>query len=199
MKKLHTLMIILGALAGTATATEPAATTAATTPQWQKLVTIDVINNSATEDEFDIDTTGIRIAGSLYSISGEKHHHQFTLAIAPAWGSEEEPEFDYEQDVTITPITLGYSLNYDIDDKIVVYAGAKLGYIKATIEDNYGWEDDATGLTYGFGFGIKYMCTDKIFVQAGYEYNCATLEFNDIEEEVDYGSHTISAGVGFKF
>ncbi len=182
MKKTLITSALLLSCAGAATAET----------EWQKHLTVDAIHNIATEDILDIDTTGVRITGSLYTESGTNHHHELTLSLAPAVGSEDDV------DMTIVPLTMGYNFNYDITERFTAYVGARLGVAAMELEVD-GYSDDASDIVFGLGFGARYACTENVFIQVGYEYSNVTFEVEGVEDGWDYGAHTISVGVGFKF
>ncbi len=172
--------------------------TAAAETTWQKSITLEGIHNMATEDEYvvaDTNTSGLRISGSLYSQNGEKYHHQFTLALSGAAGSND----DINADITVSSITIGYFYNYDLSDKLTVFAGGRVGRAVFDVEYDDGFSDDASGFTYAVGIGAKYQINEKFYVQASLEYGMSTFGVEGADEDLEYGANTISVGVGYQF
>ncbi len=197
-------MIMLGALAGTASAAPyvlPSPQTGDLTPyDWQPVYSIEGIYSIA--ENGDPDTYGVRGSFNLYSSAEGTFRHQFNLNIAPAWGSESYTlaGVDIDTDLFIMPITAGYNLNIEVLEDTFLYVGAKAGYAWATVDVSTpvgSADDSAGGFTFSVGAGIKIQCNEHLYVHAGYEFGRSYLDIG--EDEATYGAHTISVGIGCAF
>ena len=91
-------------------------------------------------------------------------------------------------------------------DRLLVYGTGGIAFADFDTElDDGGDEDDdgATEVGWTAGAGVDYAFTDNIFVRGEYRY-ADFADFNDDEDDArgdvqDLESHTIRAGVGFKF
>ncbi len=199
-------MIMLGALAGTASAAPyvlPSPQTGALTPyDWQPVYSIEGIY-SIGEDGDTPDTCGIRGSFNLYSDASSTFRHQFSVNIAPAWGSDSytTPYEKVDTDLFIVPLTLGYNLNIEVLDNTFLYLGGKAGYAWCDYEEscaNHGsYSEDAGGFTFSVGAGIKFQCSSSTYVNIGYEFGRSYFDF-DYDDSI-YGAHTISIGIGCQF
>ncbi len=198
-------MMMLGALAGTASAAPyvlPSPQTGALTPyDWQPVYSIEGIYSIAQDSDMP-DSYGLRGSFSLYSNAESTFRHQFSLNVAPAWGSDDVTlaGYEYDTDLFIMPVTLGYNLNIEVLDDTFLYLGGKAGYAWSNVEVStpYGSADEsAGGFTFSVGAGIKFQCSDSTYVHAGYEFGRSYLDF-DYGEAI-YGAHTISVGIGCQF
>jgi opacity protein-like surface antigen len=192
MKKILSVVTLLAALSGAASAYQ----TGALTPyDMQPVYSVEGLYGIAQHDAPD--TYGGRLSFSMYSDAASDVRHQFSLSVAGMWGSETYEVYGYEidSDVQIIPVTVGYTANIELTDELLFTVGAKAGYAFATVD--FGpYSCDADGFTYSIGAGLKYMCSDAVYVQVGYEYS-ETLMGGDMD--YDYGQHIISVGVGCQF
>lgn len=201
MKKLLSIAALLGALSGAASAAPyvlPSPQPGALTPyDIQPVYSIEGLYGIA-QDSDAPDTWGVRGNLSLYNDASSSIRHQFTLGIAGEWGSEtyREAGNSYDVDLFLMPVTLGYDVNIQVVDKLFVYAGAKAGYAWADIDvDSKG--TSGGGFTWSVEAGLKVQCSDAIYVKAGYEFTRNYLDMG--ADDVIYGQHIISVGVGCQF
>lgn len=189
MKKLLSIAMLLGALTGAASAAPyvlPSPQPGALTPyDIQPVYSVEGLYGIAQDSDMP-DTWGVRGSLSLYNNAVSDIRHQFTLSVAGEWGSEDGV------DMQLIPATLGYDINIALADKLFLYAGAKAGYVWAEYD-----EYSSSGFTWSIGAGLKVQCSDAIYVKAGYEFTRNYLDSSS--EDMVYGQHVISVGVGCQF
>ncbi len=206
MKQFLSAITLLGALAGAASAAPyvlPSPQPGALTPyDWQPVYAIEGLYSIAQDRDMP-DTKGLRASLNLYNSGEDTFRHQFSLNVAPAWGSDDYTlPFGAKEDVDlfIMPVTLGYTLNIELTDSVMLYLGGKAGYAwshsKVSVDD-VSDSESAGGFTYSVGAGLKVQCSDSVYVQAGYEFGRSYLDYN--ADDVIYGAHTISLGIGAQF
>lgn len=200
MKKLLSIAALLGALSGAASAAPyvlPSPQPGALTPyDIQPVYSIEGLYGIA-QDSDDPDIWGVRANLSLYNDATSNIRHQFTLSVAGEWGSETYhiDGYSYDTDLFLLPVTLGYDANIHLVDKLFLYAGAKAGYAFADVDIDSD-SDSGGGFTWSVEAGLKVQCSDSIYVKAGYEF---TRNYLDVCDDVIYGQHIISVGVGCQF
>ncbi len=227
MKTLFSSLTLLGALAGAAAA----APYVLPSPQPGALTPYDVQPVYGIEGFYSIEegkglpnTYGVRGSFNLYDSGIGTFRHQFDINVAGAWGSDgvHLPEIlpntaarltDYRADLDLflLPITMGYNLNIELFDSVMLYMGGKAGYawshgkITASGKTNSGLNFSESrsmskgGFTYSVGGGIKVQCSDSVYVHAGYEFGRSYLDYNLEGKDLIYGAHTIYAGFGCQF
>lgn len=223
MKKVLSLVALLGALAGTASAAPyymPTPAGGALTPyDWQPVYSIDGVYSISDRDSAP-DTCGARLGFSLYSSGIGSVRHQFTILAGYEEGTEHS-SFDigeeiakYDVDLYRIPLTLGYDINLGLTDNVFIDLGVKAGYAWGTVESKvkeagaytgYSTREHLGGFTFGLGAGVKVQCSDAIYVKLGYEFNRTYFgkvgggDFEGISRSMNYGSHSIVLSVGCLF
>ncbi len=227
MNRLPSLLPLLGALAGTASAAPyvlPSPQPGALTPyDWQPVYAIEGLYSFA-QDSNKPDTYGVRGSFNLYNRGTGTFRHQFNINLAAAWGNDGTHLSGFlprraatlsrhhtDLDLFLMPVTLGYNLNIELWEDIMLYLGGKAGYawshgkLKTTGQT---WEGEAFshshsrsrgGFTFSAGAGIKVQCSEAIYVHAGYEFGRSYLNYNLEGKDIIYGTHTIFLGVGCLF
>ena len=209
MKKCLSIITLLGALAGTASAAPyvlPSPQPGALTPyDMQPVYAIEGLY--AIGDDSSVDTWGVRGSFNLYSNADSTVRHQFSINV----GYEAGEETDKEDDISIKveeskiPVTAGYDMNIALTDSFMLYIGGKAGYafgdIDVTVEDET-WGDSVGGFTFSVGGGMKIQCSDSVYVKAGYEF--ARTYYGDCgpkgaTSNVITSQHVISLGIGCQF
>ena len=210
MKKCLSIITLLGALAGTASAAPyvlPSPQPGALTPyDMQPVYAIEGLY-AIGDDGDDPDTWGVRGSFNLYSSADSTVRHQFNINVGYETGDESERVHDIytEVDMYKIPVTLGYDLNLALTDSFMIYLGGKAGYafgdIDLTVEDQT-WGDNAGGFTFSVGGGLKIQCSDSVYVKAGYEFTrtyFGDCNFGGATQNVITGQHVISVGLGCQF
>lgn len=206
MKKLLSVVTLLGALAGAASAAPyvlPAPAGGALTPyDWQPVYSVEGLYSFASDSDYP-DMPGIRGSLSLYSNAESSIRHQFSINAAYQAGNKNRKDYGDKIEAEMIPVTLGYNINLGITDSIFLSIGAKAGYAWVTVDEktpDCKWSDNGGGFTYSVGAGIMVQCSDAIYVRAGYEFG---RTFTDIKTETGadaiYGAHTVTFGVGCTF
>lgn len=224
MKKILSLVTLLGALAGTASAAPyylPSPAGGALTPyDWQPVYSADFIYGFSTGDVAP-DTYGARLNLSLYNTAAGSARHQFTISAGYDQGSHNvdvlfrdvNARVDIEMDRI--PLTLGYDINLGITESVFIDLGAKAGYAWGNIDSkvkesgsmsNRSVSDTLGGFTFSLGAGIKVQCSDSIYVKLGYEFSRTFFgkidneNFNHgMQRSLNYGQHSILFGIGATF
>lgn len=198
MKKVLSLVTLLGVLSGAATAAPyvlPSNQPGALTPyDIQPVYSVEGLYAIA-DDSDDPDTAGVRLSFSLYSDAASDVRHQLKLSVAPMWGSEEY-EDGCDMDLFMAPVTVGYEANIELTDSTLLYLGAKAGYAWAEFEDG-DYSANTGGFTFSVGGGLKFMCSDSVYLNVGYEFGRTYFDKGDIDYIM--GQHIISVGVGCQF
>ena len=202
MKKLLSLVALMGMMVGTASAapyylSQPAS--GAITPyDWQPVYSLEGIYNFSDKDEMP-DTVGARLNFSLYNDAVSSVRHQFTVSLG--FDSGEDKENGIETTVSRMPLTLGYDANIGLTEHVFLDLGAKAGYawgkgeVTGVVPD---YEESMGGFTFGLGAGIKVKCSDSIYVKVGYEFN--RTFFRDFgTSHFNFGQHGIVIGAGVLF
>lgn len=202
MKKLLSTMTLLGALSGVASAapyyTAVPAGGALTPYDAQPVYSIDALYSIGAGDS-DLDMWGVRGSFNLYNSGEATFRHQANINVAAQWGDLDDTNcYDHPScntDVFMLPITVGYDLNIEMTDKVLLYVGAKAGYSWAHVDSSHGDADEG-GFTWSVGAGLKIQCSDNVYVRAGYEFGRSYYggAIDDI-----YGAHTITLGIGATF
>ena len=190
MKKILSVVTLLAALSGAASAYQAGALTPY---DMQPVYSVEGLYGITKGNETP-DTYGGRLNFSMYSDAASDIRHQFSLSVAGLWGSDTD-EYGWDTDVQMIPVTVGYTANIEITDELLFTVGAKAGYAFTSVD--YGpFSADADGFTYSVGAGFKYMCSDAVYLQVGYEYSDTKLG-GDVDD--NYSQHIISVGVGCQF
>lgn len=221
MKKVLSLVITLGALAGTASAApyymSSPAPSALTPYDWQPVYSLEGVYNFVNKDILP-DTYGIRANFSLYSSGESSVRHQFGITLGyeqgahttdfscyPALGVSDT--FKVRREMYRIPLMLGYDVNLGITDHVFIDIGAKGGYAWGSVEDSvkeigslYGYNSkaDVNGLTYALGVGVKVQFSEAIYTKIGYEFS-RTFFDNADQGHLNYGQHSIVISAGCQF
>lgn len=198
MKKVLSLVTMLAALAGSASAApyvlpspQPGALTAY---DIQPVYAVDALY--AMSDDAP-DSWGVRGSLSLYSDAESSFRHQFSLNVAYLTG--DETSHGVKADMDLIPVTLGYDMNIEITDNVMFTMGGKAGYAfgEGELKDADGKiKADLDGFTFSVGAGIKVQCSESVYLRAGYEYAKTSPNESDVD---DIKQHIISVGVGCQF
>ncbi len=202
MKKVFSLIMLLGMVVGTASAAPYYQSTptygAVVSYDWQPVYSIEGVYSFADKDGIP-DTAGARLNFSLYSNAAEKLRHQFGITLGYESGKEKED--GVRTTLTRVPLTLGYDLNVRLADSVMLDLGAKAGYAFGKVEERvHIWQNEETtgGFTFGLGAGIKVQCSESIYVKVGYEFG--RTYFQDYgESHLNFGQHSIILGAGAVF
>lgn len=224
MKKVLSLVTLLGALAGTASAAPyymPTPAGGAITPyDWQPVYSLEALYNVSDRDAAP-DTYGARASLSLYNTGSGSVRHQFSINAGYEMGDHDvniafmDAPTRVGIDLTRIPLTLGYDLNLGITESVFIDLGAKAGYawgeVESKVKDAGSFEgasakDDLGGFTFSLGAGIKVQCSESIYVKVGYEFSrtfygkISSPVLNSGESKsLNYGHHSIVVGVGCLF
>lgn len=203
MKKVLSVLTVLAALAGSASAAgyvlPPNQPGALTPADWQPTYNIEGLYAMGEHDTPDM--WGIRGSLSLYDSGEGAVRHQFSINVAGEIGSDSyrvEGE-KIDQDAWMIPVTAGYDMNIALSDSVFLDLGAKGGWATGKYEEKWeGIKDSETfnGFTMGVGAGLKIICGDSIYVKAGYEFN-RTFISDDLD--VNINQHVIVLGIGSQF
>lgn len=224
MKKVLSLVVLLGALAGTASAAPyylPSSAGGALTPyDWQPVYSLEGLYNFSDRDAAP-DTYGARLSFNLYNTAASSVRHQFSINAGYEIGDHDvtipfhEVDTKVGIDLTRIPLTLGYDINLGLTDSVFIDLGAKAGYAWGTVESTV--KEDSTiggtsakdtlgGFTFSLGAGIKVQCSESVYVKVGYEFSrtfygkISHPALNDGEgKSLNYGHHSIVVGVGCLF
>ena len=205
MKKCLSIITLLGALAGTASAAPyvlPSPQPGALTPyDMQPVYAIEGLY--AIGDDDTPDTWGVRGSFNLYSSADSTVRHQFNINVGYETGDESEySDGIYSKvDMYKIPITAGYDLNIGLTDDIFLTIGGKAGYTMGEIETDWG-SDDIDGFTFRVGGGLKIQCSDAVYLKAGYEFTRTYFgdsKFGGSTQNIILGQHVISVGLGCQF
>lgn len=208
MKKILSLVTLLGMMVGTASAAPyymPQPAGGSLTPyDWQPVYSIEGVYSFVDGDSLP-DTYGARLNFSLYNNAVSSVRHQFSINAGYESGSDTftEEGFRFKTELSRIPITLGYDANIVLTDHVMLDLGAKAGYAFGEIEgktDLGSISDTIGGFTFSLGAGIKIQCSESIYVKAGYEFS-RTFYGRAIDDEfnANYGQHSIVIGVGALF
>lgn len=202
MKKVLSLVALLGALGGAASAAPYYLPSPAggelTAYDWQPVYSIEGLYNFATEKN-DANTYGARLVFSLYSNAMSTVRHEFSLSAGYEGGTEKNREVHVE--ATRMPLMLGYDANVGLTDHVFLDFGVKAGYAwrEADIKDKTLCTSDdffTGGFTFALDAGIKVQCSEAIYVKVGYEFS---RSFYNREEHVALGQHSIVVGFGARW
>lgn len=210
MKKVLSLVAILAALAGTASAAPyylPQPAGGALTPyDIQPVYSIEGIYNFVQDGP---DTYGARLNFSLYSSNEGTVRHQVTLSAGYETGRETRTEdiFSYKVDLERMPITLGYDVNIALTDNILIDLGVKMGYAEGVAEVTYNSPEEYAGMsdtehmggfTYGLTAGIKVELSESVHLKLAYEFG-RTFFRHYGDRSINLNQHGIVFGVGCLF
>ncbi len=228
MNRFLSALPLLGALAGTASAAPyvlPTPQYGALTPyDWQPVYTIEGLY-SFSQHRHMPDSGGVRGSFNLYNTGTGTFRHQFNINVAAAWGNEHVnlTHFIPDADEWLTeahtklslfqlPVTLGYNLNIELRDNILLYFGGKAGAawghakLKATgttdegLDYDYSRSKSTGGFTFSIGAGLKIQCSEHLYAHAGYEFGRSYLHFNrEGRDNLIYGTHSIYLGLSSCF
>lgn len=224
MKKVLSLVALLAALAGSASAAPyylPSPAGGALTPyDWQPVYSVEGVYNFADRDAAP-DTYGARLNFSLYNNAISSVRHQFGITLGFETGDHDvnlaynDIETKLDVEVNRIPLTLGYDINLGITDTVFIDLGAKAGYAWGSIESKVKeqsayaqdtYKDTLGGFTFSLGAGIKVQASDSVYVKLGYEFSrtfygkVSSASLNGGEgKSLNYGQHSIVFGVGCRF
>lgn len=147
------------------------------------------------------DTAGFRLGQSLYSPADSSIRHEFSLQIAPQWGSGHRTRHEHRshQDIFLAPLTGGYTLNLGITEDIYLCLGGKAGWAfghykeKSSVCKESGY---VNGFTFSAGGGLKIRCSERLYAQLGYEFG---RTYTNNRHDDTLGQHIITAGLGWQF
>lgn len=209
MKKCLSIITLLGALAGTASAAPyvlPSPQPGALTPyDMQPVYAVEGLY--AIGDDDTPDTWGVRGSFNLYSSADSTVRHQFNINV----GYETGDESDYTDgiyskvDMYKIPVTAGYDLNLALTDSFMIYVGGKAGYAFGDMDitvENETWSETVGGFTFSVGGGLKIQCSDAVYLKAGYEFTRTYFgdsKFGGSTQNIIIGQHVISVGLGCQF
>ena len=194
MKTCFSTLIMLGAFAGTVVAApyyaaEPAG--GALTPyDPQPVYTLETLYSFGQHRQ-DPDLWGLRGNFSFYSSGDAEIRHEGLLSVASQWGTLRGEA--HKSDCFYLPATVGYNLNMEVTDDVLLYMGGKGGYAWLNTQPGHS----AGGATWSVGAGLKFQCTQSTYVQVGYEYGRTHFSHGDLRSNM--GEHTFSFGVGCTF
>ena len=208
MKKLLSIITLLGALSGAASAAPyilPSPQPGALTPyDMQPVYAVEGLYSIADNNDAP-DTWGVRGSFNLYSNAYSTVRHQFNLNIGYETGEE---TVDYTKaDMSKIPLTAGYDMNIALTDSVMVYVGGKAGYAFGDVDitdtlDHYTYSESTGGFTFSVGGGLKIQCSDAIYVKAGYEYArtyYGDCNFGGYSSNIILSQHVFSVGIGCQF
>ncbi len=228
MNRFLSALPLLGALAGTAAAAPyvlPSKQYGTLTPyDWQPTYAIEGLYSFAQHNHLP-DSGGLRGSLNLYNSGEGTFRHQFNLNVAAAWGNDTVNLAHFipsardwltlphtELKLFLLPVTLGYNLNIELWDNILLYlggkAGAAWGHAKLKLtgltEDGLDYTHSRSkstgGFTFSIGGGLKVQCSEHIYAHAGYEFGRSYLNFNrEGRDSLIYGTHTIYLGLSHVF
>ena len=224
MKKVLSLVTLLAALAGAASAAPyylPSPAGGALTPyDWQPVYSVEAAYNFA-EGDVAPDTYGARLNFSLYNNAASSVRHQFGITLGYEQGDHDVsvPYNDTDSKLNVElkriPLTLGYDINLGITDSVFIDLGAKAGYawgsIDSTITEDGNYEgasvkENLGGFTFSLGAGVKVQCSDSVYVKLGYEFSrtffgkISSPDFNYGEpRSLNYGNHSVVFSIGCLF
>ena len=212
MKKVLSLVALLGALAGSASAAPyylPSPAGGALTPyDWQPVYSLEGVGSFADKDIVP-DTYGARLNFSLYNNAASSVRHQFGITLGYESGSgkwtsvDEDLALRNDVDMTRIPLTLGYDINLGITDRVFIDLGAKAGYVWGTYENKIeelliSDKQNVSGFTFSLGAGVKVQCSDVVYVKVGYEFSRTFYE-TKLSKHLNFGQHSVVFGVGCLF
>lgn len=200
MKKLLSVVTLLGALSGAASAAPyvlPSPAGGALTPyDWQPVYSAEGLYSFAADSD-DADLLGVRGSFSLYSNAESSVRHQFNVNIGYMAGDKSKE--GWKADFEMIPLTLGYNINLGLTDSVFVYLGAKAGYAWLDV-DFSGSTHSFGGFTYSVGAGLKVQCSSSIYVNVGYEFGRTYFDTDRPNtSHYIYGAHTVVLGIGCTF
>ncbi len=203
MKKALSLLAVLAALAGSASAASyvlPYNQPGALTPvDCQPTYNVEALYAIGEHDMPD--TFGVRGSFSLYNTGEGAVRHQFSINIAAEFGNDQikTPYGSVDQDIWMLPVTAGYDINVGLCDTVFLDIGAKAGWAagcyEATFED-MKYREEFNGFTMGVGAGLKFICNERLYFKVGYEFN-RTFVHNALG--TNFNQHVITAGIGTQF
>ncbi len=147
---------------------------------------------------------GVRLGGSLYQGAkfNDKYTHEVNFSLALLKGDESGKisyqgyPIDQDIDAFILPVMFGYNGLYKINDKLDVFAGAKVGltYFQADVcVSGYGYSksgSDKTGaFTMAVGVGAQYQINKTFSVKLGYEF---THHVTIVDSDSEYNDYSVT-------
>lgn len=206
MKKLLSLIPLLGLAAGTASAdpyysAQPAG--GELTPyDLQPVYSLEALYNFSEKSQAP-DTSGARLNFSLYSDGESAVRHQFSVSAAYERGTDKVSLFGSDDLFKVTaermPLTLGYDVNIALFENVMLDLGVKGGYAFGTAELNaFGVKEHMGGATYSMGAGIKVQLSESVSGKLGYEFS-RTFYRKFGSSHLNLNQHGIVLGVGVLF
>lgn len=214
MKKILSLVALLGMIVGTASAAPyylPQPAGGALTPyDWQPVYSIEGIYNFV-DGDYVPDTYGARLNFSLYNNAVSTVRHQFSISAGYEQGNDTfDDGFDrFEIDLNRIPVTLGYDANIVLTEHVMLDLGAKAGYAFGEVERksydsryevNVKERESIGGFTFSLSAGFKIQFSESIYAKLGYEFS-RTFYGRAIDDQcnLNYGQHSVVIGVGALF
>ena len=225
MKKVLSLLVLLGAMAGTASALPyylPQPAGGALTPyDWQPVYSVEGIYSWTSTKQMP-DTAGARLKFSLYNNATSTVRHQFSISGGYGIGAKNTRLFCDTEDYTLDieklrielesiPVTLGYDVNLVITDNVMFDFGVKGGYafgfLSGKVKDGFyndeplgGYKQDYNtgGFTYGLSAGIKVQFSESVYVRLAYEFN-RTFFTKDVPRHLNFSQNGIVLSIGCLF
>ncbi len=191
MKKTIIAAIAL-ALAGVASAASASRTVAPSAPN--RAFTIDGLN------VYERNLSGLRFGASFFKPAATRTFtHEFNVSLGYLTSTNTDPNGAEE---TMIPLTAGYFAHSALTDKMSIFAGGRLGIMKAERSNNGaggGQDQDTTGPVAMIGTGIKFQLTEDAYVRVAYEFGKFLPSDDNKGWGESRGMRTLSVGVGIAF
>ena len=207
MKKILSLVALLGAIGGAASAAPYYVSTPAggelTVYDWQPVYSVDALYNFTDKDPLP-DTYGARLNFSLYSDSVSTVRHEFSCHIGYEQGTDKNVLLDEvvgirgRIETRRIPATFGYDANIRLTDHVLLDLGGQLGYAWGIVKTSDLGSDSTGGFTFALDAGIKVQFSEAIYMKLGYEY-ARTFYQKCYDEHLNFGQHSIVFGVGARW
>lgn len=203
MKRVLSVLTVLAALAGTASAAgyvlPPYQAGALKSSDWMPSYNVEGLYAIGEDDAPD--AWGVRGSFSLYDDGNGAVRHQFSISVAGEFGSDsyKTEGMKINQDVWMIPVTGAYDINIGITDSVYLDLGVRAGWATGNYEASFKgdkWDKNFNGFTMGVGAGIKIFCSERLYVKVGYEFN---RTFIHDELGINLNQHVITAGIGTAF
>lgn len=172
----------------------------------QPIYSIDALHALGKDNLFDM--SGARLGFNLYSNMDESFRHQFSLNLGYLTGSDDLSYMGiaFEGDATLMPVTLGYDMNIELSDSVLLNIGGKAGVVFGDFEASlhtpmgkHSLSDDQTAFTCSVGAGLKFILSEQVHLKVGYEYSRSHFDHEVRDLMGILGQHVISLGFGVRF
>lgn len=203
MKKVLSLLCIMAAMVGSATAAgyvlpsnQPGALTPADIQPTHGMEVLYAWGQKNVPDAW-----GVRGCFNLYSSGEGRFIHQFNIKAGVEFGDDDYSIMNekIDQELWMVPVTAGYDLNIGLCDNVFLDLGVKVGVATGSYEEKWNGlsaSESFCACTAGAGVGIKVQCSDHLYLKAGYEFN---RTFTDSDLGADMNQHLITAGLEIQF